>query len=128
MTWPRPPGSFAARRSDELAACELAANPDISDEIVGFHAQQAVEKWLKAEIAARRERFKYTHDLRRLLNLAIADGPPPAVDRDSLIELTQYSVPLRYEDLLDAEPLDRESTIELVAAVGRWAVDRLTQD
>jgi hypothetical protein len=35
--------------------------------------------------------------------------------------LTQYSVPLRYEDLLDAEPLDRDATLALVAEVGRWA-------
>jgi hypothetical protein len=38
-----------------------------------------------------------------------------------LIELTQYSVPLRYEDLLDFEPLDRVATIAMVDEVGRWA-------
>jgi HEPN domain-containing protein len=39
-------------RADALAMRELAGNPQISDEIVGFHAQQAVEKWLKAVIGA----------------------------------------------------------------------------
>jgi len=34
--------------ADATAMRELADNSDISDEIVGFHAQQAVEKWLKA--------------------------------------------------------------------------------
>jgi hypothetical protein len=29
---------------DAAAARELAGNPDIPDEIIGFHAQQAVEK------------------------------------------------------------------------------------
>lgn len=33
---------------DSAAACDLAGNPDIPDEIVGFHAQQAIEKWLTA--------------------------------------------------------------------------------
>jgi HEPN domain-containing protein len=106
---------------DAAAARELAGNPDIPDEIVGFHAQQAVEKWLKAVIAGRGERFEHTHDLRRLLNLATQGDAELPVDADALIALTQYSVPLRYEDLLDAEPLDRGPTIALVDEVGRWA-------
>ncbi len=38
---------------DATAVREFAANPAIADSIIGFHAQQAVEKWLKAVIAAR---------------------------------------------------------------------------
>jgi hypothetical protein len=34
-------------------------------------------------------------------------------------------VPLRYEDLLDAEPLDRRATVALVDEVGKWAGDQL---
>jgi len=37
--------------NDATAAREFADNPEISDEIIGFHAQQAVEKWLKAVMA-----------------------------------------------------------------------------
>ncbi len=33
---------------DAIAVREFAANPEIGDSIIGFHAQQAVEKWLKA--------------------------------------------------------------------------------
>jgi HEPN domain-containing protein len=59
---------------DAAAARELAGNPNIPDEIIGFHAQQAVEKWLKALVAGRGERFEHTHDLRRLLNLVADQG------------------------------------------------------
>ena len=45
----------------------LLVNAKISDEIVGFHAQQAVEKWLKAVLGSRGIEFEYTHDLRRLI-------------------------------------------------------------
>jgi len=76
---------------------------------------------LKAVISARGERFEHTHDLRRLLNLATDGSAELPVDADSVISLTQYSVPLRYEDLLDAEPLDRAPAIAMVEAVGRWA-------
>jgi hypothetical protein len=33
-------------------------------------------------------------------------------------ELTIYAVPMRYDELLDAEPLEREATIALVGKVG----------
>jgi HEPN domain-containing protein len=110
---------------DAAAARELAANPDISDEIVGFHAQQAVEKWLKALIADSGRQFEHTHDLRRLLTLARADRSALPVNADALIALTQYSVPLRYEDLLDVEPLDRDEAMTLIDALGRWAKSEL---
>lgn len=107
-------------RGDATAARELAGNSDIPDEIIGFHVQQAAEKWLKSIIAGRGESFEYTHDLRRLLSLVAGglDSLPFSVD--AVIELTQYSVPLRYEDLLDPEPLDRDATIALLDEVERW--------
>ena len=58
---------------DATAAREFAGNSDITDEIIGFHAQQAIEKWLKAIIAGRGESFEHTHDLRRLVRVAAHD-------------------------------------------------------
>lgn len=112
-------------RSDATAAREFAGNPEITDEILGFHAQQAIEKWLKAIIAGRGESFEHTHDLRRLVRVAAHDLGKAPFDVDAVIALTQYSAPLRYEDLLDAEPLDREATIGLMDKVGKWAEDAL---
>jgi hypothetical protein len=56
---------------------ELLSSTEVPDDIVGFHAQQAVEKWLKSVIASRGEDFEYTHDLHRLLTLANQDQPLP---------------------------------------------------
>jgi hypothetical protein len=61
------------------------------------------------------------HDLGRLLEIlgeAGVDLPPGA---DWLDDLSIYAVPLRYADLLDAEPLDREATVALISEVGKWA-------
>ncbi|HVX31815.1 MAG TPA: HEPN domain-containing protein [Solirubrobacterales bacterium] len=113
---------------DATAAIEFSGNPDISDEIIGFHVQQAIEKWLKALIAAGGEAFEHTHDLARLLSLATDGRPAPPVDTDYLLAMTQYSVPLRYEDLLDAEPLDRERAVALLLAVRGWAEGLLGTD
>ncbi len=103
-------------KGDATAAREFAGNP----EIIGFHAQQAIEKWLKAIIAGRGESFERTHDLRRLVRVAAHDLGNAPFDVNAV---TQYSAPLRYEDLLDAEPLDREATISLVDDVRKWAED-----
>lgn len=106
---------------------ELAGNPEISDEIVGFHAQQSAEKWLKALMAQRGLRQVRVHDLDRLAELLEEDGMELPIGRDRLDELTQYAVPLRYDELLDAEPLDREATVALVGKVGHWAEAQLVQ-
>ena len=108
-------------QADATAVREFAANAEIADSIIGFHAQQSVEKWLKAVIASRGEDFEYTHDLHRLVNLATRAAAELPVDVDAVLALTQYAVPLRYEDLLDAEPLDREATVALIDEVGAWA-------
>jgi HEPN domain-containing protein len=125
----RPEGRDLARvlarkaKGDAKAMRRLASDPEVDDEAVGFHAQQAVEKWLKAVIAARGLSDKKTrHDLGRLLEI-LAEGkvdPPPGADW--LDELTIYAVAMRYEELLDLEPLDRDAIDSLVTEVGQWAV------
>jgi HEPN domain-containing protein len=126
----REPSELAALYSrkagnDATAAREFADNPDISDEIIGFHAQQAVEKWLKAVMAKLGLPQQRTHDIDQLGRLLEEQGVELPVPRSRLAELTDFAVPLRYEDLLDAEPLDRRSTVSLVDEVGKWAGDRL---
>jgi len=54
---------LARKAADDAKAMQLlASNQEISDEIVGFHAQQAVEKWLKAVLGYQGVEFEYTHD------------------------------------------------------------------
>jgi len=106
---------------DATAVREFAANPEISDGIIGFHAQQAVEKWLKAAMALHGIRQARIHDLGRLLQILEDAGVELPENASRLDELTIYAVPLRYDDLLDAEPLDREDTEQLIEGVEAWA-------
>jgi HEPN domain-containing protein len=99
----------------------LVPDPEISDEIVGFHAQQAIEKWLKAVMALHGLEEARIHDLGRLLEILGSAGVDLPRVADRLDDLSIYAVPLRYADLLDAESLDRADTVALVEAVGRWA-------
>lgn len=108
-------------QEDATAVREFAANPQISDGIIGFHAQQATEKWLKAAMALHGIREARIHDLGRLLQILENDGVELPENASRLDELTIYAVPLRYDDLLDAEPLDREETKQLIDDVEAWA-------
>lgn len=110
---------------DAVAVREIEGNPKIADSILGFHAQQAIEKWLKAVLAANRVDFEYTHDLRHLIGLIEAAGLPFPLDIPPIVMFTEFAVPLRYEDLLDAEPLDRPAAVTLVNEVGAWAESTL---
>jgi HEPN domain-containing protein len=114
--------------ADATAARQLAGNPEITDEIVGFHAQQAVEKWLKALMAARGLPEARIHDIGRLLQILNNDGAELPENSEQLDELTIYAVPMRYDELLDAEPLDREVTVSLLEEVSRWANHKLNPD
>jgi HEPN domain-containing protein len=84
--------------NDATAAREFADNSEVSDEIIGFHAQQAVEKWLKAVMANLGLPQQRTHDIDQLCRLLEKQGIELPAHRSRLAELTDFAVPLRYED------------------------------
>lgn len=63
--------------------------------LVAFHAQQCVEKYLKAYLVYRRIDFPYTHDISYLIELCseIADW---ALELADASKLTVYASTLRY--------------------------------
>lgn len=109
---------------DATAVREFAGNSEIGDSIIGFHAQQAVEKWLKAVTAASGVRHSTIHDIDRLIEIVEATGVEVPLDRDRLAVLTQYAVPFRYDELLDAESLEREVLVALVDEMAAWVADQ----
>lgn len=116
--------SFRKACEDRDALEILSASERAADAVVGFHAQQAVEKFAKAVLTARGLEVPRTHDLRFLLDRAAAAGlEVPEAVRESLW-LTPWSVELRYGDDLD-EPLDRAAAAGTVRAVELWAATLL---
>ncbi|MEX2194164.1 MAG: HEPN domain-containing protein [Thermoleophilaceae bacterium] len=63
-------------RDDQHVLIALAGDPGAADAVLGFHAQQAVEKAMKAVLASRGEDFPWTHDLQLLLRRIEAAGVP----------------------------------------------------
>lgn len=80
-----------------------------------------MEKSLKAATAIRDLSLPRTHDLDLLAERLEAVGAQLPVNRDDLDALTGYAGALRYEELLDAEPLDRPAVVVLVDEMRRWA-------
>lgn len=107
-------------RDDEFAARSLLPVAGVADSILGFHAQQAVEKALKAALAARSVAFPYTHDLDGLLELCESSGLEIPGDLDGVDRLAPYGVHMRY-GTSHAQGLDREQALQWAAAAIAWA-------
>ena len=63
---------------------------------VGFHAQQAAEKYLKAFLVWRQVEFPKTHDLDKLLDLVAVEENALAASLPDVSVLTDYGVDIRY--------------------------------
>jgi HEPN domain-containing protein len=110
---------------DIRAFRKLSDDLEIDDEVVGFHAQQAVEKCLKAVLAKHRVEIRKTHDLQVLLELLDRNNLPSPPLREGIDTLGPFAVELRY-DLMVTEPLDREQARKVTESVRRWAEQQLS--
>jgi HEPN domain-containing protein len=105
---------------DAVAVEKMAPDPELADDIVGLHAQQAAEKYLKAVLAHRAITYRRVHSITYLLGL-LEDHEVAAPPRAAELEtLTPWAPQARYEHEADAV-LDRAAAVELVAAVRAWA-------
>ena len=82
-----------------------------SDEIFGFHAQQAVEKSAKAWLGGVGIEYPKTHDLDLLFELLQENGATIPAEYEDLRDLVDFSVQYRYE-AFDELPLDRTDDVE----------------
>jgi HEPN domain-containing protein len=105
--------------SDLAAARTLAAAPNQQDDVVGFHAQQAVEKSLKAVLVLRGLEIPLTHDVGLLLRLLESGAEKPPDELQQAESLSPWAVTMRYDEMEAA--LDREAAIRIAGAVISWA-------
>ena len=109
---------------DAVAVERMAPDREIADEVVGLHAQQAAEKYLKAVLAYRGITYRRVHSITYLLGL-LEDQQVAAPPRASELEaFTPWAPQARYDHEADAT-LDREAAVELVRGVRTWAAGEL---
>jgi HEPN domain-containing protein len=103
----------------------LKERPEVHISLVCFHAQQAVEKSLKAILFSRRIEFERIHDLVKLARLLSECDLVLPVREDQLRRLNPFAVTFRYDDL-DVEPISRLDAASMVAAVRRGAEEQVS--
>lgn len=104
----------------DVGVLRIAGDPArITDEVFGFHVQQAAEKCFKAWIALLGGEYPLTHDLGRLLDRIgrLEEAVPPFTD---LARFTPFAVQYRYVRCAeDAAPIDRPDAVRRVEALRR---------
>ncbi len=111
-----------ASRDDETI---LGLGAAVVDRIFGFHAQQAVEKLLKALIGAHGQRFEHTHDLGLLMRHAEALGEYFEIKDALLKSLSAYAGIWRYQDPEFFSVAERDELSSLVAQIKVQTLNRL---
>jgi HEPN domain-containing protein len=86
----------AASDLKNVALLMKSGEPDLPNDTICFHCQQAVEKFLKAFLVYHDTEFPYTHNLKDLVDLAATIDPEIARFREKVEQLTPYAVEIRY--------------------------------
>lgn len=99
----------------------------VSDEVYGFHCQQAAEKMLKALLSNAGAAFPKTHDIGALMeSLARADNSLPEVFKD-LDAFTPFGAIYRYEDFEPGLSLDRQTARNILRKLRIWIEERMAK-
>lgn len=116
--------------ADLEVARRLAAEAETNlriREIVGFHCQQAAEKYLKALLTRYQIEFPRTHDLKALLGLLQGAIGPAAESLEGIAWLNPFGVDVRYPgDAAEVLPGDEVKAIKIASQVRQIALSILS--
>ena len=94
--------------------------------VICFHAQQAVEKYLKAFLIFQQIDFRKTHDTSELLNLCIqADQNLEKLQNLKIEKLTYYTVESRYPGFYEPDLEDAKEALLIAENVRELVLKRL---
>jgi HEPN domain-containing protein len=114
-------------RTDLAVIESCIGNPDVATWAVGFHAQQAIEKCIKAVLTSRTIEYSLTHDLKELCKILARHSlslPPHGTELDVL---NPFAVDERYEEKQDTVPelgpqtVTPQDALRWVREVMSWA-------
>jgi HEPN domain-containing protein len=96
-------------------------DPEIADEILGFHAQQSAEKMLKAVLSYQGIEFPFTHRLADLIDVSKEHGMILPERLEDVRFLTPFAVEFRYDIYEeDEEPVDFDEVYILLTELRKW--------
>lgn len=111
---------LGAAQNDELMARSVLPVKGVTDAGVGNLVQQAVEKAIKAVLAARAVKFPFTHDLEHLREVAKDAGIDLPRTLDEVEDLTPFALAERYGSESPLA-LDRGQAMRWAGAAIAWA-------
>lgn len=88
---------LAKAAQDEYVLDRLLPDVNAPIEVFGFHAQQAVEKLLKAALSAAGVHYTRTHRIAELLDLLRSNGTAVPQRFEESRHLTPFAVEFRYD-------------------------------
>ena len=112
---------------DEALLDEVLRSEHVSDEIIGFHCQQAIEKILKALLSDLGARFRKTHEIGALMALSAQAGYGLPDRFENLDTLTPFGAIYRYEDYEAPVSLDRDRARASVRDLRAWVETKLRE-
>jgi HEPN domain-containing protein len=112
---------------DEALLDQVLTSGDVSDEIIGFHCQQAAEKILKALLSDVGVRFRKTHDIGALMALAAEAGHSLPRRFEDLDALTPFGAIYRYDDYDAPVSLDRNAARGSLRQLRLWVESKLQE-
>jgi len=118
---PGSPADWLRRAGSNLALACAPLPPGVLYNELCFHAQQAVEKSIKAVLVERGIEFRKVHSIAYLLGLLPPDTPLPPEAMDA-VSLTSYAVIARYPG--DYEEITEEmyqEAVRIARVVFVWA-------
>lgn len=107
------------RAAGDLVVCrKFVDDTDIDDSIIGFHAQQCVEKALKVALVLADVELPRTHDLESLVEQVEEAGIKVPGELSSIDWLTPWAAELRYDE---PTALDRAAALAVAESAAHWS-------
>jgi HEPN domain-containing protein len=120
-------GQWLARAEEDLGVARHLLAEDLPYYgAIGFHAEQAAEKFIKAFLVATQVEFPKTHDLGRLLDLVATVDAALATELVPAVGLTDHGVDVRYPgDLPMLSADDARQAVDTATLVQQHVASRL---
>ena len=105
------------KAANDLVAADATLPAGAAFDTVCFHAQQAVEKSLKALLAVHDVCYPWTHDLVELLQVVTPHRPAVREFAAAIEDLTTYAVTVRHDEAVDPTPSDARAAVNVARQV-----------
>jgi len=125
---PGTPADWVRHARSDLAVATQRRQREVLPATLCFHAQQAVEKSLKAVLIHREIEPPYTHDIARLITAVKELGVAWPEELGDAVNLTRYAAQTRYPGTIGPVTEEHyEEAARVARAVVQWAERTVAQ-